>query len=309
VEFTEKHGFRPDGAMYYGLTREGVPLLPKQDVYTELSTVLGYTEYARAAGEEHWYERAREIFLQVWDALQNPGQAGQGVLAEARRVRLHGHSMITMNVLQEMRRFRQEPVWDEYIDICIDTIVNKHLKEEKRAVFELVGWEGDELPGSMGRWINPGHMIEGGIFFIHEGRRRKDQALIQHGFDFIRWGFAWGWDKEYGGVFNDVDVQGLPFPAGNAVTADSKLWWQHAEALHGLLLAYVESGEESYLRSYQSVHAYSFARFADPVYGEWYANLDRRGNHIGFAKGTARKNPFHIARNFLNIYLLLRGLV
>ena len=304
VDFVQQHGFAHDGSMYYALTRDGRPLQPAQDVYTELSTVLGFTEYARATHDRSLYEQARGLLMRVWQKLQTPGQAFQPFNAATRPVRLHGHSMITLNVIQELRRFREEPVYETMIDQCLDGIVRLHMKPQKRAVFELVSWDGEELPGSRGRWINPGHMIEGGTFIIHEGQRRGDNALVKVGIDLIDWGFEWGWDKEFGGIFNDVDAAGLPVPTVEALLYDSKLWWQHAEALYGTLLAYATTEDEKFLRAYRLVHDYSFDRFADPEHGEWYVLLDRRGNQIGRAKGAARKSPFHIARNFYLCYRL-----
>ncbi len=101
----------------------------------------------------------------------------------------------------------------------------------------------------------------------------------------------------------------MPFPNELAYTSVSKLWWQHAEALYGLLLAYAQTEDAYYLRAYNDVHRYSFEKFADSVYGEWYGILDRRGNRVNDAKGSARKNSFHIARNFFHCYHLLKTLV
>ncbi len=298
VDFILKHGFAPDGTMYYSLTQDGQPLEPSRDIYTELSTVLGLTEFARAANDETVYIRARKLFREVWDRFQVPGQARQPFLAETRPVRLHGHSMITLNVLQELRRFRVEPDDGTMIDTCIDIMLSKHLKRDSHALLELVDWEGNLLPGSDGRWINPGHMIEGGSFLIHEGQYRQDQSLIDTGTDLIRWGFEKGWDPEYGGIFNDVDAEGRPINAMRAVVADTKLWWQHAEALYGLLLAYAVSGDDWFRHAYWQTHNYSFSRFADPDGPEWFALLDRCGRPINRCKGTERKNCFHIGRNF-----------
>ena len=298
VDFVQDHGFAPDGTMYYALTRDGRPLQPAQDVFTELSTAIGFSEYARATGDDELYDQAKAILMQVWDRLENPGQAFQPFNADTRPVRLHGHSMITLNVIQELRRYREELAYESMIDECLHGIVGLHTKPEERAVLELVGWDGDVLPGSKGRWIDPGHMIEGGTFIIHEGQRRKDEGLTRIGIDLIDWGFEWGWDKEFGGIHNNVDSEGLPVPTAEALLYDSKLWWQHAEALYGTLLAYCVTEDTKFLDAYRLTHDYSFARFADPEYGEWFGVLDRRGNRIGEAKGTSRKNPFHLARNF-----------
>lgn len=306
VDFVQKHGFAPDGTMYYALTREGQPLQPAQDVYTELSTVMGFSEFARATSYESLYEQARDIFLRVWDMMmKEPGRAFQPFDFTTRPVRMHGHSMITLGVLQELRRYRADPVCEAMIDQCLDAIINLHMKAEKRALFEMVGWNGEQIPGTRGRWINPGHMIECGTFIIHEGRRRGNDKLVGTGVNLTEWGFEWGWDKEFGGIFNDVDCDGLPEGTALALVYDSKLWWQHAEALYGLLLAYVTTEQEKFLDAYKKVHDYSFEKFADPEYGEWFALLDRRGNLINTAKGTSRKGAFHIARNFYLCHKLL----
>ena len=308
VDFVRQHGFAPDGSMYYALTREGRPLLPAQDVFTELFAAMGFSEFARATSDEALYQQAKGILLRVWEMLKTPGNAYQLFDAGTRPVRLHGHYIITLNVVQELRRYRQEPAYEEMIDDCLRTIVNLHMKQDRRLVYELVGWNGEEVSGSYGRWINPGHMMEGGIFIIHEGQRRGDEGLVRNGVNLIDWGFERGWDAEFGGIFNDVDSHGLPVPTGDALRYVTKLWWQHAEALHALLLAYAVSRDERFLRAYWQTHDYSFANFADPDGGEWFASLDRRGNRIGEAKGTARKSPFHIARNFYLCYRLLEKL-
>lgn len=302
LPFVQSHGFAKDGTMYYALTRDGHPLEGPRDVFTELSTVLGFTELARATRDEPLYQQAKALFLRVWEQVGMPGGAMQPFIASTRPARLHGHSMITLNVAQELRRYRDESVYDTVITECVRRIVEYHLKTEKHAIFELVGWDGEMLPGTKGRWINPGHMIECGIFFICEGKRRDDAALVKNGVRLIGWGFDWGWDKEYGGLFNDVDCDGLPVGTLEALQYDSKLWWQHAEALYGLMLAYCETGESRFLDAYKQAHDYSFSRFADPEYGEWYGYLDRRGNPVNQAKGSDRKNPFHITRNFFGIY-------
>jgi N-acylglucosamine 2-epimerase len=162
----------------------------------------------------------------------------------------------------------------------------------------MTGWQGEDLPGSAGRRINPGHMIEGGIFLIHEAKHRAAAPLRELGLNLVRWGFDLGWDPEFGGLFNDVDSEGRTIVGRDGVVADCKLWWQHAEALYGLLLGYAESGDPWFQAAYRQVHQYSFSRFADPAYGEWYAYLDRTGRPIHRAKGSDRKNCFHIGRNF-----------
>ena len=307
VDFTRRHGFAPDGTMYYALTREGRPLGHAQDVHVELSTVMGFSEYARATGDAALHDEARRLFMRVWVRLQTPGQAFQPGLPETRPVRLHGHGFIPIHVLQELRRHGADPELDAMIDACLHTVLCHHLRADAHAVLEAVGWEGESLPGPLGRWVCPGHMIEAGIFLIHEARHRQDAALLRQGADLVDWGFEHGWDAEYGGLYNDIDLEGLPAPGGEVLRYPAKLWWQQAEGLYGALLAWRVTGEERFAAWHGKMHDYAFSRFADPDHGEWYAILGRRGDIISAAKGTARKNIFHLGRNLFWCWRALEG--
>ncbi len=298
VDFLSLHGFSPSGRMYYATHQDGTPLEAGQDYHSELSAILAFTEVARATGDANLRERARGLFDRVWKVIQDPKGNWNSFIPEINPCRQHGYSMIPLNVLQQLRQGGEEATDRERMDICIDHMLRLHLKPERRLSLEMVDCEGGVLPGSIGRWVNPGHMIEGGIFLIHEGRHRGDATLKNHGLDLIRWGFEIGWDRDYGGIFNDVDADGKPMPVMRAVLADSKLWWQHAEGLYGLALAFKESGDTWFWENYQLLHNYSFERFADPEYGEWFGILDRLGRPISQAKGNDRKNSFHIVRNF-----------
>src|SRR5690606_17350408 len=67
VDFTLRHGFAEDGlSMWYALTREGAPLEPPTGFATEMSAVIGFSEYARATADEKLHERARAVFFHTW---------------------------------------------------------------------------------------------------------------------------------------------------------------------------------------------------------------------------------------------------
>ncbi len=299
IDFVLKHGISPGGRIYTGLKRDGTPLRPPSNYHAEFSTLIGLVEVARADGDDALYNKARDIFNRSWRAIQDPEGDWMPYLRDSGPIRLHGYSMITINVIQQLRAYREEPTDEQRIGTCIDNMIKYHLRADRRILLENTGWNGEELQGSMGRRINPGHMIEGGIFLIHETWRHKNDDIKDLGLNLIRWGFEAGWDEKYGGIFNDVDADGRPIYGREALLADSKLWWQHAEALYGLLLAYVETGDEWFFDAYTKVHKYSFERFADPEFGEWFAFLDRTGRLINEAKGTDRKCCYHIGRNFL----------
>jgi len=299
VDFLLKHGFREDGRIYQALTREGIPLLAPSWYHAELSSILAFSELARATRDENLYQRARSLFDRVWKILRDPAGDWNPFESSFGHVRNHGYSMITIHVIQTLRDFREEPEDRNRIKECIATMRDFHWKPQRRLLLEWTDWDGGELAGSIGRRVCPGHMIEGGIFLLHECQRYPDPDVHQMGVELIRRGFELGWDKEYGGIFNDIDAEGLPMYGREALLADCKLWWQHTEALYGLLLAFAETRDPWFWEAYGKTHVWSFQHFADPEYGEWFAYLDRTGRRINEAKGTDRKCCFHIGRNFL----------
>ena len=78
-----------------------------------------------------------------------------------------------------------------------------------------------------------------------------------------------------------------------------KLWWPHAEALYALVLAYSLTGEARWLSWLEQVDAYTYARFADPGYGEWFGYLDRQGQPALTSKGGSYKGFYHVPRALL----------
>lgn len=305
IDFLQRHGFAPDGSMYYGLTQDGRPLLGPRDIHVETSTILGFSEFARATRDAALYAQARRMCHALWDRIQTPGRSHEPFLAQTRPMRLHSQYLILMNVWQTLRDYDNDPAYDALIETCYVTIRDTLQRPHQRAILEAVGWDGADLPGWMGRWVNPGHMIEAGIFTIREGLRRQQDDWIAQGADWIDWGFAQGWDSVYGGIFNDIDIQGMPVPTvDGALRYASKLWWQHTEALYGLLLAYAVTGRKALLDAHDRTLDYAKTHYLDPEHGDWFGILDRTGLRLNDAKGTERKSLFHLARNLFHAWQL-----
>jgi len=58
---------------------------------------------------------------------------------------------------------------------------------------------------------------------------------------------------------------------------------------------------------YDKVHDYSFDRFADREYGEWYGYLNRDGSRLWTAKANGWKGCFHLPRVLHRCFRLLEG--
>lgn len=114
---------------------------------------------------------------------------------------------------------------------------------------------------------------------------------------------AYGWDEQYGGLFYFMDIKQKPL---QQLEWDQKLWWVHLEALvcmaKGWQLTQREECKDWFIR----LHDYTFPRFADQQYGEWFGYLNRQGEVLLQAKGGKWKGCFHVPRALYQVYTTLQ---
>lgn len=302
-EFLVKHGFDSDGRMFFQVTQDGKPLVKRRYFFTETFAAIAFAQYAKAAGDDEALARAKTVYRLIVDLVNNPDRLPPKVNPTTRRTISHAIPMILLAVSQEFRQIDPDPLYDQIARQAADQILYRFVKPEKHALFETLNADGSlMLDTAQGRVINPGHAIESAWFLMHEGRYRQDDTFIQRALDIIRWSLDIGWDNDYGGLLYFVDYEGKP---PTQLEWDQKLWWPHTEALYALLLAHQLTGEAWCAEWYEKVHAWAFAHFPDPEYGEWYGYLHRDGSVLTPAKGSAWKGPFHLPRALLLCYQLL----
>ncbi len=311
VDFLKKYGFDTDGRMFFRLTEDGRPLQKRRYLFSETFGVIAFAEYARASGEKEYLDLARKIMDLILDLYKNPG-AGYGdslgpkINPEARQSRGHSMAMIQINTLQTLRDADKENDYNKLIDNAIDEVFTYFAKPEKKALFETVGINGEFMDTPEGRCINPGHAIETAWFIMEEGKYRNDKGLVEKALPIIDWSLERGWDDKYGGVFYFVDVDERQ-PVQKEW--DMKLWWVHNETIYATLLAYHLTKEKKYLEWFDKVLDWSYKHFPDKKYGEWFGYLHRDGTVALDLKGDNWKGPFHLPRQQLYAYLLLKEML
>jgi N-acylglucosamine 2-epimerase len=297
VEFSRRHCFAPDGKMYFSVTREGKPLRMRRYVFSEAFAAIANAAYAKASGDSHARDDAVKTFATYLRYSFTPGVMSPK-FEPTRPMNGIGANMIGIATAQELRANLGDlkiagRTCTEWIDLCIGEIERDFLKSEHEVLMETVGPVGEIIDHHDGRTLNPGHAIECAWFILHEGKWREDRRLIQLGCTILDWMWQRGWDEEFGGLFYFRDLRGLPV---QEYWHDMKFWWPHCEAIIATLLAHQITGNAKYARWYQQVHDWSFQRFSDPEFGEWYGYLHRDGSISSRAKGTMYKGPFHLPR-------------
>ena len=125
--------------------------------------------------------------------------------------------------------------------------------------------------------------------------RRGDKELHRRAEGIFGDAIRAGWDGEYGGLLYFIDCKGLP---PEAYEHDMKLWWPHNEILIASMMAYRDTGDETYYDWFCKTLDYCREVFSDPEYGEWYGYLRRDGKPtMPSTKGSTFKGPFHLPRS------------
>jgi N-acylglucosamine 2-epimerase len=297
----------PGGRAYFELTREGKPLVLRRYLFSETFAIIGLAQYAKATGDPAYLRKALDT-LAVFEAKR--GKLPPKIEPATRRMRGHSETMILINVYQVLRDAVPDPAeageYTRLIDAQIEELFRFFVKPDLRVLLETVNEDGSLAEGSEGRCVNPGHCIETAWFIMEEGRYRGDIELVRRALPLLEWSLERGWDTEEGGIFSFVDLDGRT-PA--QIEWDMKYFWPHCEATYACLLAWALTGEARWERWFETLHDYTWRRFPDPVYGEWFGYLRRDGSVANDVKGNHYKGAFHVARFELFSGLLLDAII
>lgn len=306
IDFIEKYCFDTDGHMYFEITDDGKPLRKRRYVFSECFAAIAMAEYAIASGDGSYAEKALSLFKNIQRFLSTPGFLEPKYLPTL-QARGHSITMILINTASRIRAAISDPILDTQINDSLAALRKYFIHPEFKALLETVGKDGEFIDTCNGRVINPGHCIETSWFILEEARFRNwDKELVQMALQILDWSWEWGWDKEYGGIINFRDCR--HFPAQD-YSQDMKFWWPQTEAIIATLYAYQATHDEKYLAMHRQISDWTYARFPDKEYGEWYGYLHRDGTIAQPAKGNLFKGPFHIPRMMIRSYMLCKELL
>lgn len=328
VRFLAAHAFLGDGRCAFllsedGQLKEAIPGGgPAPSGYADCFVVMGFAEYARASGDVSWLDRAWTLFEHIESRiaagtfLTHPEPIPDGYAS-------HAVAMITLNLalvlgdacdtLADARRARAH----ERARRAAAAIFDQFLQPDGRIV-ELRPRDAAASETLLSRHLNPGHALEGLWMLLTVARRECRGDWIARALAAVEFTLLRSWDDEYGGLLHYVDRAGGP-PRGDAGesayergvrgTWDTKLWWVHSEALYTTALAAVLGDRVDRRAAFERVWRYTFATFPhpDPRIGEWIQIRDRRGAPLDRVVALPVKDPYHIARNLLQLVELGRA--
>jgi N-acylglucosamine 2-epimerase len=307
VEFMKKYSLDETGHSWGALTRDGRPLARATDIYHDLYTAQAYSQAWKALGERSLLDTAKRLAFEVAQTVFNPRtNPYRPYLSTAKPWSSHPENLILLETIQYLREVDDDPRYDEVAGKCVDNILSIHYKDDLQAVVELVGLD-EPLAPWLGRWVCPGHMLELVWLLTYEGWHSKNDPWVVKALKACEWAWNWGWDQQYGGIRNDVNIDGEFCIAGHTGHLNPhgplKLWWTICEAIHSNLLAYRISSNKMFKERYELARDWAFEHYSDREYGEWYGVLSPEGKLLDEgAKATDFKMNQHTLRTFYFCY-------
>ncbi len=321
------------GGWYWIADREGRPLVRDKIGYGQCFAMYAFSEHFLATGDQRGREAALNTystvmenmadsryggFLEIMDENWQP--AGPGPAGGDRKsMDVHMHMMEALTRLYEMTG---EATHRRRLEEVIGLITDRMIEPETGTGYMQFGLDFEPLPAidfdvEWGRdaepedgrsrpldHTSPGHNVEFAWLLLHamdvlhrprEGYAGTVRRICDH---CVEYGIDW----ECGGVYAET-------PMGGPTRLTEKQFWQHAEALVGMLDAYSLLGEPRYWQAFRNVYDFVFDHFvAMEAGGEWYERLDREGNPIDRALGHAWKISYHTVRSMIETTKRLRAL-
>jgi N-acylglucosamine 2-epimerase len=258
---------------------------------------MGAAAYFRATGDEGAKQEALRAFDNYLSREARPKGEWTKELEGRAPMKALGFYMMKANLLAVLDEclgadsYRSESL--ETVRTVLDLFWNKDFK----VMFENVREDGTfDLDSMSGRHLNPGHAIEAMWFIMNIAHKFGETELLARAADVVKAELEFGWDKEFGGIYYFMDVLNKPHLE---LQWNMKLWWVHNEALVATAIGYKLTGNTELADWFRQVHDWSWARFPDPDYGEWFAYLDRYGKPTHMLKGGKWKGFFHLPRMLL----------
>lgn len=293
ASFLAHHGRDTEGNWYFALNRDGEPLVQPYNIFSDCFAAMAFSQYALASGEDWAKDVAMQAYNNVLRRKDNPKGKYNKTYPGTRPMKALAVPMILANLTLEMAWLLPNEVVETVLERTVQEVMTAFLDQERGLLFENIAPDGSHIDCFDGRLINPGHGIEAMWFIMDIANRRNDAKLINQTVEVILNILNFSWDNEYGGIYYFMDVEGRP---PQQLEWSQKLWWVHLESLVALSMGYRLTAHPACWEWYQKLHDYTWPRFADSEYGEWFGYLDRHGQVLLNLKGGKWKGCFHVPR-------------
>jgi N-acylglucosamine 2-epimerase len=305
ASFMKQHGRDEEGNWYFSVTADGKPLVQPYNIFSDCFATMAFAALDKASPNDTYKTIALSTFENILKRQHNWKGKYNKTYPGTRSLKNFSLPMILCNLSLELEHIIGAERVNSFIPTVISEVMDIFYQPDLGLILENVNTDGTFADCFEGRVLNPGHAIEAMWFIMDLGKRLNDDQLIQQACNIMLNTLEYGWDKEYGGIFYFLDVQGHP---PQQLEWDQKLWWVHVEALVALAKGYALTGNERCAKWFTILHDYTWKHFKDEQYGEWFGYLNRRGEVLLPLKGGKWKGCFHVPRSLYQVWKTLENL-
>lgn len=308
-DFLVNKALRSDYRVNFLMERDGTVITAANSIFTDHFAVKGLFEYIAATKDCDAVSLAKKMYEALLKNIRD-----EQVLVSAcpdRRFRKHAVNFLNLLVGIEGKHLFPE-LSTPLIEDSLNASLYLFASDREKAPLEYILRSGKPFLEGIGRVVDPGHTLESLWFSMREGMERSDFRIAGRAAEVIDWTIERGWDEEYGGFYQNVDViSGTPdkqhqwnqYPDTMAHWQD-KIWWVQAEGLYTLALSALLNSNERHFEYFLKLHDFCKGCFVDKEYGEWYSILNRDGSIRSDYKGSGSKGPYHVPRCVMQLMLL-----
>ncbi|KAM9342092.1 N-acylglucosamine 2-epimerase isoform 2-T3 [Pholidichthys leucotaenia] len=196
----------------FSLTRDGKAVKVQRTIFSECFYIMAMDELSRVTGDKDMQMEAEQMMAQLiyWVQVDPSGLGRPKLPGDVPTSNMAVHMML-LCLVQQLTEGRGQEVAQKYRELgrwCVHQIL-QHIQRDGTAILEKVSVDGAELPGCQGRQQNPGHALEAGWFLLQYSAESGDEELQKAAISkFVELPYEYGWDKEHGGLFYFLDVDG-----------------------------------------------------------------------------------------------------
>jgi len=296
-DFLRSHGRDENGSYHFALNRKGEPIVAPYSIGADFFATMACAALFLVSGDEACRDAALLSLENMLGRMDNPkGRWNKRLPAAGSRLS-HEDLMATVNLGLVLDECMGLPAIENPVSEAIDNILGRFFRPEFGVVLEHLKEDfSPDLQSCEGRLVSPGHGLESAWFIMRHAEKIGRRDRIERACVVVKATLERSWDPKHGGILYFMDVLGRP---PSELTWDMKLWWVHCEALVATITGHALTGDPSLLDWFQRVDEWTWRRFPDPVHGEWFGYLNRRGEPTHVLKGGKWKTFFHLPRALL----------
>jgi mannose-6-phosphate isomerase len=260
---------RHDG-WFFKLDLDGAPLDDSKDLYATGFVIMGLTAYARAFASGEAKQLAAQTLALVQEKFTLPG--GWFAKSAGRDWTISDPSLETnphMHLLEAAIHVYQATGSDlslRFIDQIVGLYRRHFLDASTGSLREFFDGAANPHP-QQGHIREPGHHFEWYWLLQQEPLRQRHPDVAPLAERMLAWGEAFGIDRQFGGIFDQVDG------SGGIVTATKRIW-PVTEAIKAFAAAYIAKRQPADLRRVNAMLDLIFDTYR-LAQGRWVEWLNR----------------------------------